>query len=246
MWRVGQHDETRFRKTCQQIVANENLWKFFKRQGHYNAVIGWDTIEHAQTLLPVIKADQEVWANMGAFQLNDDIGMDFVSKYLVVNEKKTSPNVIRNAHSVALLHQNFGDLNGKTVLEIGQGWGGLTSCLKMQWPQADVAIQDLPESAALAEKYLKELGITDVLVNPLDITPNILIAEYSLSEQDDPAIEEYWNQFKQVDGFLFRWNTFDAGRDERWFAKFREAFDVSVNVEHPQRHLNFVVIGKRK
>ena len=137
-------------------------------------------------------------------------------------------------------------MNGNTVLEIGAGWGGLASCVKMMWPDCKFSIIDLPEACMLQEKYLKLLGVNDITFNPSTIKPQLVIAEYSISEHKDPTIFQYWQAYlKDADGLFLRWNTFNEGRDNMWFTKFREEFNLTVEVEDLTRLHNKIVIGKR-
>lgn len=241
-WRIGESTTQKFLNTCKRIVEDPVLWKWFKRNPAYQIIIGDDNPAHALTILPTIKDTKPVWDNRKKFLLNDSIGMDILCPAKIEGQD-VSANTIRNIHSVCLLHKSFGDLNGKTVLEIGPGWGGLAFCVKTQWPNVDYAIIDYQEQAELCIKYLHELGIDDVVSNPPDISPDIVIAEYSVSEQDDESIGEYWEKYmKDAKGLFLRWNTFSEARDKKWFDVFRTKFKVSVSIEHKNRATNKIVI----
>jgi putative sugar O-methyltransferase len=227
-------------------VGNDNIWKSFKQLPYYRSIVGKDDTFHAIKCIKEIQQHPEITSNLYKFARNDLIGNNYPS-IVHLNGVQMSLDTIRNIHTIMHLSKSFGDLNNKTVLEIGAGWGGLAYCVKSQWKDVQYAIVDSPEHAAVADKYLKELGISDVVINPPDITPDIIIAEYSISENDDDTISDYWNNhIRNVDAFFFRWNTFSDARDRQWFDEFQKDFNITTEVEYKTRSHNTIVIGKRR
>lgn len=245
-WKIGPVMEQMYRSYCLMFVNNPEQYAKFKSHPEYSFIIGDDNQMHAFENMAKVEQCPEVYAKMPLFLKNDEIGKDFYMVNVFYNEKPMSAHTIRYIHSVYKIFNEFGNMNGKTILEAGGGWGGLASCIKFMWPDCKYHIIDLPEACMLQEKYLKDLGITDVVFNPTELKPDLFIAELSISEQDDETIMEYWNKFMKDSGGMFlRWNTFDEGRNAVWFKRFKEVFTVTHEMENINRYFNKIVVAKK-
>jgi hypothetical protein len=82
------------------------------------------------------------------------------------------------------------------VVEIGVGYGGLVRILAALMPRARFTLVDLPETLALARRYLAESGVTAaveyVTSNRMrSISSDLLISNYALSELRRPVQNRY-------------------------------------------------------
>lgn len=238
----------------------------------FQRVVGITDDPYALQCYKEFSSNPEVMKNLSKFALNDTLGTPFLSMARVQvktpdgfnHSRQLGTDTIRFAHTVHLLQKNFGDLNGKTVLEWGQNYGGLAYCLRTQWPNINQYIGiDLPEVTALAQQYLKALNVTSFNVGdgrliyvkdptPMETftatinNPDLFLSELSLTEFDDETVfAEYDKYGKNAGGVLIRMNFSDDLRKANFIDYIKQDFTVTFTQEHPCRAHNYIVIGTK-
>lgn len=97
----------------------------------------------------------------------------------------------------------------ETIVEFGGGYGAMALLCKRMGFEGKYVIYDLPEFSLLQEYYLSQFGMLDKTEwNPtLDITPDLFIALYSVSE-----VEPELRVIPNAKSFLFLY----SGKWEQW------------------------------
>jgi putative sugar O-methyltransferase len=128
---------------------------------------------------------------------NDSVGAPVRAEY--GEHGAFSPTTLRYFKVLADLVSLFGPLDGFEIAEIGGGYGGQAFVCAQAAPGASFTLVDLPETAALQQKYLERLGVANVraiAADELDSegTPqrfDLTISNYAFSELTRPTQQMY-------------------------------------------------------
>lgn len=242
MWRIGQ-TENLYRGYIQGFLDNEEKFKRFKNHSHYKRIIGEPSAWQGIVWYDLLRKDPDLYKNVDEFIKADSIGGPPVWHY---DDKKISSNSFRYMNSINLLKQAFGSLDGKTIFEVGSGWGGLAHCILTQWKPTSYHILDIPEAMDLAVKHSQLLGHTNIQKGQPDFVPDITIAEYSLTEQTDESLYDMTSTLLLPSKNIFvRSNIVDKAWFAKWLGILQTNFELTVMKEEPTVvDFNIIVIGK--
>lgn len=130
----------------------------------------------------------------------------------VLYNRLTSGNLIHQCYHLMQWESETGLLVSEldNIVEIGAGYGALCKIIRRLGFAGEYLIYDLPEFQLLQEWYLGELGIEATWASELPVhmlTPDLMIALWSLSEMHTDTQTEYMNSISP-DHYLF--STLDA------------------------------------
>jgi putative sugar O-methyltransferase len=186
---------------CQSASQNETVFSKFKQIPAYVSVLEHVNQEQGNQYLSHI-IPSNLW--------NDEMIEKF-SKNDLYGSPKTfdfspwgiwSPTTLRYIKQIFEIHNIFGDLNGKDIVEIGGGYGGLCKIMFDVFPQIkSYTIVDLDPVIQLAKKYLEKLSVPNVHFISIDLTPtasinsDLIISNYAFSECNKDIQLQYCNAF---------------------------------------------------
>ncbi len=115
----------------------------------------------------------------------DRIGAPTLATYPIAGA--VAPQTMRYVKVMSDVERLFGSLDGKSVIEIGVGFGGQCAVLSRAFAIARYTLVDLPEPLMLARRYLETLGVANVSYATLDeLAPtnryDLAISNFALSE----------------------------------------------------------------
>lgn len=173
-------------RSCQEVVSSEEAFSHFRRSEFCLKMIDNCTKYQGLQFLSVISERYpHLLKKMSQFQENEGVGnpvMEAFSEY-----GSFCPATLRYVKVAGELGALFGNLSGKTVVEIGGGYGGQCRILSSLYAFKEYIIVDLPEVLELAKKYLEPWGFTHIrYLTPdqisLEDRYDLLISNYAFSE----------------------------------------------------------------
>jgi putative sugar O-methyltransferase len=172
---------------CQKIARDEKLFQQFKRDPflslffeNLNSDAGGACLDHlaqnAPDFLQFLKKGEK----------NDKVGAPHRIFYKPYGH--FSPSTLLYLKIASDLHRLFGPLDGRTILEIGGGYGGICTILSSLYSLENYTLVDLPGALELSCAYLKKQKIEKVSFSPLTSPPHesfdFVISYLSFSELD--------------------------------------------------------------
>lgn len=170
---------------CRLAARCDSVFKVFKRNRHYRAVLEHVSDEQGREYLKVIKEkDKELLNYVSKFQQNDLQGSPIAFDYDI---GRFSPTTLRYVKVLADLKNIFGDLSGLNICEIGAGYGGQCKIISDVFNVASYTIIDLETVIPLIRKYLERLGVRNVVYLTQDkitegIEFDLVVSNYAFSE----------------------------------------------------------------
>lgn len=163
-------DNAGYRAVCVGLAKDPDLFAHFKRSGVYTLLHEYTTcaeghlyasytLEHYPDLLRFVEM----------FRKNDLLGDPITHTYPFFGQM--SPSTVRYIKLAGDIAHHLGSLDGKRVVEIGAGYGGLCTVLSSLHKWKNYTIVDTEENLAIARLYLNQLGIKDVTFAPFDKIP---------------------------------------------------------------------------
>jgi hypothetical protein len=115
----------------------------------------------------------------------DGIGGPTLANYPLAGA--VAPQTVRYVKVLSDVERLFGSLAGKSVIEIGVGFGGQCAVLSRGNAPARYTLVDLPEPLMVARRYLEALGVSNVAYATLDELAateryDLVISNFALSE----------------------------------------------------------------
>lgn len=91
------------------------------------------------------------------------------------------------------------DINGKEIVEIGGGWGGLAAVIHILFKPSKYTIYDIPEVMAAQKRSLIRMGFPDVVFgNDWNAqTGDLLVSDWAFSELTENGQEGYGKRFNE-------------------------------------------------
>lgn len=199
---------TTYPQFCMQAAYNEELFMNFKKAPVYTEVLEHVTYEHGKKYLEIVLHESPTFREkFDLFRVNDTQGNPVTYSYDAAG--LFSPTTLRYMKVASDLKNQFGSLDTWNIIEIGGGYGGQCVILSKLFKFASYTIVDLPGPLALTEKYLKNLGITNVIFKTSDELIedqkyDLVISNYAFSECNSSLQEEYLKKvlYKATTGYL--------------------------------------------
>jgi putative sugar O-methyltransferase len=181
---ASEHQEG-FLAVCRLAARCDSVFRVFKRNRHYRAVLEHVSEEQGREYLKVIEEeDEELPKYVSKFQENDLQGSPITFDYDI---GRFSPTTLRYVKVLADLRNIFGDLSGLDICEIGAGYGGQCKIVSDVFSVASYTIIDLETVIPLIRKYLERLGVRNVVYLTQDkitegIEFDLVVSNYAFSE----------------------------------------------------------------
>ena len=204
--RTSISDVNDYRKVCQLAYEDNGVFDGFKNDDIYIEILEHTSPEQGKQYFEEIMKDNPKLLepdSIGIFSHNDMLGNPNKSMY--GNFINMSPSILRYIKTISDLLKLFGDLNGKDIVEIGIGYGGLCLLICKYFNVKSYTLIDLQEVLNLSSKYLDYFNLESKLnfYTQDELSDNqydILISNYSFSEctkeTQDLYIEKVLNKSK--------------------------------------------------
>lgn len=197
-------DRSSYRDICLSAYRDSDVFDSFKRHPSYNWVLEHVSREEGQLYLEIIKRNlPEFEEKKDIFKFNDVLGNPFVFEY---DGQFFSPTTLRYVKVLSDIKNLFGDISGKSVVEIGSGYGGQCFITQQLFDIDEYTLVDIEEPLMLASKYLdtlnsiakkkvnyKTLSVEEVVTSTKKF--DIVIANYSYSELSIELQDLYYERF---------------------------------------------------
>jgi hypothetical protein len=196
-------DTADYRAICARAAGDDAAFAQFRRLDAFLAIVeppsragGGDRVDSAidgQEFAGHVRAIAPYRPLLDAFRASDRIGAPVVEAF---DELGTfNSYTLRYIKILWDLERLFGSLDGLRILEIGGGYGGQCAIVARRFRFAAYDILDLPETGALARRFLDEAGIGSVrcLSETAALAPSydLLLSNYAFSELSDALRESY-------------------------------------------------------
>jgi hypothetical protein len=192
-----------YRSACTQAARDDATFARFRRVGAYTEIVEPD-LPDTDASPPIadpaqVRAivDRHGYAPLlDRFRLNDTLGDPVVTDYPGLG--RFNRFTLRYMKVLGDLEQLFGSLDGLRILEVGAGYGGQCAIIARRFAFARYTLVDLPEALELSGRYLRTLGIDNVVFQP-DFPPegeryDLLISTYALSELGETLRAAYYDR----------------------------------------------------
>lgn len=180
---------------CARAASDEQVFRNFKVDPLYNAVLEHVTREQGQVYLSRILAQSpELVADFDRFRSNDLLGNP--RRYDYGEHGIFGSTTLRYIKVLSDLMTSFGSLAGFNIVEIGVGYGGQCKITSDRFRLASYSLVDLPPVLDLTSRYLERTGTkgwTAVRPDQLDDqkTYDLVISNYAFTECTRPVQEDY-------------------------------------------------------
>jgi len=187
-------DNTPYRSICARAAQDAAAFAQFRQLDDFLAIVeppsrssagaNVDSAIDGQEYAAQVRAIAGYRPLLDAFRANDRVGAPLVEAF----EGLGAFNIYTLRYIKILwdLERLFGSLDGCRILEIGGGYGGQCAIVARRFRFAAYDILDLPETGALARRFLDALGIGSVRclseVTALAPRYDLLVSNYAFSE----------------------------------------------------------------
>jgi putative sugar O-methyltransferase len=190
-------DTDNYKSICINAAENDEIFKNFKSNYHYNGILEHVNKEQGQLYLNYIEKNFPNFVDyLDKFKKNDLYGGSKLSNY---NIGYISPSTLRYIKVFSDLNKLFGDLSEKKIIEIGVGYGGQCLIINQIFSPKEYALLDLNEALMLSEKYLKINEVSHKIIKieeleNLEEEYDLVISNYAYSELDKSLQDLYYEK----------------------------------------------------
>jgi putative sugar O-methyltransferase len=198
--RTSFSDDGKYPYIAQQASIDDEVFKTFKTHEWYTPVL--EHVGHGDGLiyLEIIKNNYNfLLSNIEKYKTNDNFGGPIKHDY--DNFGKMSPTTLRYIKVLGDIVNNFGDLDGLDIVEIGCGYGGQSKIIFDTYNVKSYTFIDLPVVLNLIKIYLSNFNID---VNKLifkdinQLTDNekydLFISNYAYTECSENVRNTYFEK----------------------------------------------------
>jgi putative sugar O-methyltransferase len=267
MWTVEPGIALGYSNAVNNFLVSEELFAGFKSHPHYNSIVGMARDWQAEEWYNNIRDNfPSIFNRLEEFKTNDTVGEP---ELWGSDSGPISPSTLRYLHTVCDIKTHFGSLNGKEVVEIGVGYGGLCYMLHTYYDLINYHLVDLDNVITLVRKYLDRIGMhksisfnsgmqniqtyshnrrDEFRMHQDAIKYDLCISEFCLSEMDDAGIDYYYQRYLlNSENIYLLMNLHAEPRKSDFIKKVEKDFDVDVLDEFPVSEWpNYVIVGKKK
>lgn len=182
-------DYDKYKNICLEASNNDTVFNTFKSHPEYVGILehvsyesGLEYLNHITTKNN-IPLDQKI---IDILKSIDQYGNPTRHNYKIVGN--ISPTMLRYLSVAGDIQRLYGNLNNKTIVEIGAGYGGQSMLITSVYEVKQYIIVDLPEVIALIQKFLQKnnVNLSKYKFYTLDNLPaiqsDLLISNYAFSE----------------------------------------------------------------
>ena len=236
---------------CKIAVSDEMTFKYFRSNDNYTSILEHVKFEEGKVYLDIVSnTNPELLENIEKYKTSENVGNP--KTFLYDSIGRVSPTTLRYIKVLSDLKQNFGDLTGMDIVEIGCGYGGQSKIITDTFSVKSYTLIDLPETLELAKKFLTRVGVniesfTFKTMDQLeDRKYDLAISNYALTECKKDIQTEYLNKvvLNSKKGYITAnfvndcFNLDFLTKDE-WIDSIPSSFIVD---EGPQTHKDNIVI----
>jgi hypothetical protein len=188
-WSNKNSTKENYFKICELIATNDEYFKVFKKNKNYTPILEHVDYNLGNQYLNIILNDYnesilgKVLDRLEDIKENDRLGSPTVFNYPTVGV--ISPTTLRYIKVLMdILKLDF-DLNGKSVVEIGGGYGGQALVLSKFFEFENYTILDLKTASMVQKRYLLEAGFsanTGTIDDFEERNYDFVISNYAFSE----------------------------------------------------------------
>ncbi len=195
--KTGATEHTEFPKFCSMVAGDMERMSTFRSAEICRQVVEGLRPMDAADMPGIIMSQTPRYAELlPAFAENDSFGGP--ATYDFKGFGSFSPTTVRYIKILSDIEYFFGSLDGKSVIEIGGGYGGQCKILKARFPQKAYTIVDLPDVLKLAASYLENTGTSGVVLQPYDrikdpMSCDLVLSNYAISELNREIQEFYFD-----------------------------------------------------
>jgi putative sugar O-methyltransferase len=195
--RTSISDLPQYREFCRKAAVDDALFAGFRQNPEYCWVVSATVAHEARDYYAVLERRGFDFGFFERIRDLDRVGGPPLATYERAGE--ASPQTMRYVKAVSDIETLFEPLDGKSVVEIGVGFGGQCAVLSRRFQVARYTLVDLAEPLMVARRYLRSLGIDNVVFAELaELSPavrhDLVISAYGVSEVARPYQVEYVNR----------------------------------------------------
>jgi hypothetical protein len=187
-------DMPEYRAICRQAAEHADIFAGFREHPIYRWVVSTAIPHDARDCHAVLEARDFDFAFFDRIRDLDRLGGPRLEAYPGAGD--VAPQTMRYVKTLSDLEGLFGSLDGKSVIEIGGGFGGQCAVLSRRFQLERYTLVDLAEPLMVARRYLEAAGIRNVAFAELaELSPtmayDLAISAYGLSEVARPFQIDY-------------------------------------------------------
>ncbi len=178
---IAVYDQRLISAFFEQAAEDDRMFQGFKQHPLFNLVHENLSYEEGLACLNLIAGEfPALFDRLDRLRSNDLIGSPCVYAYEKVGE--FSPTTLHYVALCGKIEAKIGELDGKEVVQIGAGYGGLCRVLHELHNFKGYTIIDIPAALKLAERYLEESGIDGVRFVPIKELKQAIHADLVISD----------------------------------------------------------------
>jgi hypothetical protein len=190
-WKLDKKNTADYLELCRRAVENEEVFAKFRHLPPMDMIVENSPYKSGVEYYECIEAQYPwLFAHFREFMKSDRIGSAIKHQ---IGPYEISPTTLRYIKTLGDLHKFFGPLDGKSIVEIGGGYGGLCKIINDVFKPEYYRIYDLFAAQALQFKFLEKFNVP-CIYSVLPDAPkeiDLLIAMYSWSELSHDLQNEY-------------------------------------------------------
>ena len=248
-WDVNRIIVNHYSAAVNKAIDEDSSFQNFKSDPHYNSIVGMcNELQAKRWLERAEKEFPQVIEKIETFKRNDIIGNPALwdsKKYGMI-----SADTMHRINTLCDIEKYFGGLNGKNVVEIGVGYGGLCFALSSFYDIKSYELVDLDNVVELSKKYLSTLGVELDSSETEDF--DLTISEFCIAELDNKGISDYYQRYIQKSKSIYlMMNPVPHKWPEKRLSDFHdileESFEIEIHEEFPKVvDFNYLIVGNKK
>jgi putative sugar O-methyltransferase len=236
-------DNLTYPEICNLAASDDSYFKTFKHQSGYTEILEHVTCEQGVEYARLFQNNKNILSNLSKFTVNDTLGSPRVCTYEFGTFSPTTLRYMKVLNDLSQLN-----LNDKTIVEIGAGYGGQYTVLRQLYKPKKYIFVDLASTLLLIEKYISKLGLSDIEVefmegnNTKPVVSDLVISNYAFSECPTSIQDDYIaNILEHAKNGYMIYNNMLGYTHEQLISKCSKA--IKVNQEIPLTSSRNVLIS---
>jgi hypothetical protein len=214
-------DAPEYRAFCRRAAEDDATFARFREDPTYAAIVSSSLAADGADCHAMLARRGFDFGFFDRLRDHDRIGGPRLVAYPSAGE--VAPQTLRCVKVLSDLEGLFASLEGKSIVEIGCGFGAQCAVIAKRARFRRYTLVDLPEPLMLAERYLRTLGIVDdVVFSTREALPplgdyDLAISAYGLSEIARPVQLDYWQKLLRGSraGYVL-WNSAFFRQSKGW------------------------------
>lgn len=162
MWNVQDVNAMSYMSVVDDALIYDDVFKEFKQNRYYTTIVGGSGEGASEWFAERIKNNDSIDSKIETFKKSDTVGGPKL--YDSKEYGLISPNILRYINSLLTIQEHLGNFNGKDVVEVGVGFGGLCYVLSSYYDLKSYRLVDLPNATLLALKCLAKLDVDNLVI----------------------------------------------------------------------------------